>query len=327
MKKIINFILGAVVALNLSASVANAASKEVRIAFFLEWATPNQEDKVKKAFDRAFGVPVKWTNFATGGEMTEAMLSGDIDISYSQGLTPFVNAVNAKAPIILVDIAVLYGMGGTTCVVSNASGITKRNASDLEGKKVAVPLGTMADYVFKETMRVVGADPSKMKVIDMNPEDGSAALVNGDVAMACLFGGTSIDKAKEAGSSVLTVAEAQEAGIAGIDITSVTNKFLKENPGMVRTFVEVTHEANTRYNAGKSNMNIIAKDAAMDLAGTKKQMGGFEFPDAATMKSKYMNKGGILMNYLKVMGNMFATSENPALRNYSKVVDTSYLPN
>ena len=185
----------------------------------------------------------------------------------------------------------------------------------------------MADYVFKETMRVVGADISKMKVVDMNPEDGSAALVNGDVAMACLFGGTSIGKAKEVGASVLTVAEAQEAGIAGIDITSVTNKFLKENPGMVRTFVEVTHEANTRYNAGKSDMNIIAKDAAMDLAGTKKQMGGFEFPDAATMKSKYMNKGGILMNYLDVMGNMFATSENPALKNYSKVVDTNYLPN
>ena len=26
-------------------------------------------------------------------QMTEAMLAGDIDISYSQGLTPFVNAV------------------------------------------------------------------------------------------------------------------------------------------------------------------------------------------------------------------------------------------
>jgi len=326
MKKIISFILASIVALSFSISVANSAANEVRVAFFLEWATPNQEDKVKQTFDKAFGVPVKWTNFATGGEMTEAMLSGDIDISYSQGLTPLVNAVNAKAPIKLVDIAVTYGMGGTTCVVSNASGITKANAAQLEGKKVAVPVGTMADYVFKETMRVVGADISKMKVVDMNPEDGSAALVNGDVAMACLFGGTSIKKAQEAGSSVLTVAEAQEAGIAGIDITSVTNKFLKENPGMVRTFVEVTHEANARYNSGKSDMNVIAKDAAMDLAGTKKQMGGFEFPNAATMKSKYMNKGGILMNYLSVMGNMFATSENPALKDYSKVVTTGFLP-
>ena len=216
-------------------------------------------------------------------------------------------------------------MGGTTCVA--ASGIDKGNAATkLDGQKVAVPLGTMADYVFKETMRVVGADISKMKVVDMNPEDGSAAFVNGDVAMACLFGGKSIKAAKEKGASLLTVKEAQDAGIAGIDITSVTNKFLKENPGMVRTFVEVTHEANARYNDGKSDMSIIAKDAAMDLAGTKKQMGGFEFPNAGTMKAKYLNDGGILMTYLSVMGNMFATSENPALKDYSKVVDTSYLP-
>jgi len=325
MRKIISFILGTIVALNLSVSVANAAANEVRVAFFLEWATPNQEAKVKNTFDKALGVPVKWTNFATGGEMTEAMLSGDIDISYSQGLTPFVNAVNAKAPIKLVDIAVIYGMGGTTCVA--AKGIDKGNASSkLDGQKVAVPLGTMADYVFKETMRVVGADISKMKVVDMNPEDGSAAFINGDVAMACLFGGKSIKAAKEKGASLLTVKEAQDAGIAGIDITSVTNKFLKENPGMVRTFVEVTHEANARYNDGKADMNVIAKDAAMDLAGTKKQMGGFEFPNAGTMKSKYMNKGGILMTYLEVMGNMFATSENPALKDYAAVVDTSFLP-
>jgi len=325
MKKIISLLLGSIIALTLSISAAFSAANEVRVAFFLEWALPNQEAKVKKVFDDALGVPVKWTNFATGGEMTEAMLSGDIDISYSQGLTPFVNAVNAKAPIKLVVIAVIYGMGGTTCVA--AKGIDKGNASSkLDGQKVAVPLGTMADYVFKETMRVVGADISKMKVVDMNPEDGSAALVNGDVAMACLFGGTSIGKAKEVGASVLTVAEAQEAGIAGIDITSVTNKFLKENPGMVKTFVEVTHEANARFNAGKSDMNVIAKDAAMDLSGTQNQMDGFEFPDAATMKSKYLSKGGILMTYLSVMGNMFATSENPALSDYSTVVDTSYLP-
>ena len=146
MKKIISLLLGSIVAFALSMSAAFSAANQVRVAFFLEWATPNQEAKVKKVFDDALGVPVKWTNFATGGEMTEAMLSGDIDISYSQGLTPFVNAVNAKAPLKLVDIAVVYGMGGTTCVA--AQGIDKGNASTkLDGQKVAVPLGTMADYV------------------------------------------------------------------------------------------------------------------------------------------------------------------------------------
>ncbi len=165
MKKLLTFILGSILALNLSISVANSAAKEVRVAYFLEWPSPNLEDMQKKNFAKALGVPVKWTNFTNGGAMTDAMLAGDIDISYSQGLVPFINAVKSKAPLKLVDIAMEYGMGGTTCVTSNASGITKANGSELEGKKVAVPLGTMAEYVFDESMKVVGADRSKMDII------------------------------------------------------------------------------------------------------------------------------------------------------------------
>ena len=326
MKKIVSFILGSILALNLSVSVANAAAKEVRIAFFLEWASPNQEDKVKGTFEKAFGVPVKWTNFATGGEMTEAMMSGDIDISYSQGLTPFVNAANSKKPITLVDVSILYGMKGTTCVVSNASGISKANASSLEGKKVAVALGTMADYVFRETMKVVGADASKMTIVDMVPEDSAVALANGDVAMSCLFGKKSIATALKSGKLMLTVKEASDNGIAGIDITSVTNKFMKENPGMVRTFLEITHEANDRYKAGKSDFNVISKDATMDVASTKDQMESFGFPSVDEQMNNYFAKDGILMKYLAIMGEMFATSENPMLKDYSKVVNTSFLP-
>ena len=134
MRKIISFILGTLVALNLSVSVATDHAKEVRVAYFLEWPSPNLEDMQKKAFAKALGVPVKWTNFTNGGAMTDAMLAGDIDISYSQGLVPFINAVKSKAPIKLVDIAMEYGMGGTTCVTSNASGITKANARYAAGK-------------------------------------------------------------------------------------------------------------------------------------------------------------------------------------------------
>ena len=53
MKKILSLLLGSFVAFILSASVINAAATQVRVAFFLEWATPNQEAKVKKVFDDA----------------------------------------------------------------------------------------------------------------------------------------------------------------------------------------------------------------------------------------------------------------------------------
>ena len=312
MKKILSFILGSIVALNLSMSVANSAANEVRVAYFLEWPSPNLEDMMKKNYSKALGVPVKWTSFNTGVEMTEAMLAGDIDISYSQGLVPFINAVKSNAPIKLIDIAMEYGMGGTTCVTSNASGITKANASELEGKKVAVPLGTMADYVFTASMEIVGADPSKMTVIDMVPEDGAAALVSGDVSMACLFGGNSIAAATEVGSRLISVEEAKAGGIMGIDITSVTNKFMNENPGMVRTFVEVTHEANARYNSGKSDLNSMSKASAMDVGKMKGTLEGFKFLTPAETKKSMEN--GNLSGFLNGMGTPKGN------------VDTSFLP-
>ena len=85
--------------------------------------------------------------------------------------------LNAKAPIKLVDIAVMeYGMGGTTCVAAKALEYIKETLSELDGKKVAVPLGTMAEYVFDESMKVVGADKCKMNVIQMAPEEGCCCI-------------------------------------------------------------------------------------------------------------------------------------------------------
>ncbi len=312
MKKIISFILGCFVALNLSISVANSAANEVRVAYFLEWPSPNLEDMMKKKYAKALGVPVKWTSFNTGVEMTEAMLAGDIDISYSQGLAPFINAVKANAPIKLIDVAMEYGMGNTTCVVSNASGITKANASELEGKKVAVPLGTMADYVFAKSMEIVGVNPKKINVIDMVPEDGTAALISGDVTMACLFGGNSVQAATEVGTRLISEEEAEAKGILGIDITSVTNKFMKENPGMVRTFVEVTHEANTRYNSGKSDLNSMSKASGMEMSKMKKTLDGFKFLNAEETKNSMEN--GNLKGFLEGMKTPKGN------------VDTSFLP-
>merc|ERR1711939_364569 len=121
-------------------------------------------------------------------------------------------------------------------------------------------------------MKIVGADRKKMNIIAMDPEEGAAALVSGDVVMACLFGGNSIKAATAVGTRLLTVQEARDAGILGIDITSVTSKFMKENPGMVRTFMEVTHEANARYMAGKSDLNVIAKASEMKVADMKETL-------------------------------------------------------
>ena len=93
MKKIISFILGSLFALNLTITAANSAANEVRVAYFLEWPSPNLEDMQKKNFAKALGVPVKWTNFTNGGAMTDAMLAGDIAVSYTHLTLPTIYSV------------------------------------------------------------------------------------------------------------------------------------------------------------------------------------------------------------------------------------------
>lgn len=299
------------------------AVDEVNVAFFLEWATPNMIAKAEQAYDDAMGVKVNWINFDAGTAMTEAMLAGDIDISYSQGLAPFITAVNANAPIKTVGIAVEYF--ANPCVVAGGSGITKDNASELEGKTVAVPLATMADYSFRMQMMALDVDIDAITVVDQVPADAAVSLADGSVDMACLFGGDSIKKAQESGEKLMTDEEMAAAGIISFDVVSVTEKFAQENPDMLRTFLEVTDAANKAFAADQSKLNIIAKESGMSEDTTVNQMSGMTFPTTEEQLSKYFADGGLASQAVGIVGNAFATEENPAREDYSAVIDSSFL--
>jgi taurine transport system substrate-binding protein len=295
----------AVSAIALAAGMTTAAhaADSVNVAFFLEWATPNQISKVDKAYDDAMGVDVKWTDFSTGVQMTEAMLAGDIDIAYSQGLAPFVTAIQQGAPLKMVSIAVVYE--ANDCFVNDGLGITSANASELEGKTVAVPLNTMADFSFRKQMAALDVDMSTMTIVDQAPADGAVSLADGSVAMACIFGGASAKAAGEVGKPIMSSQEKRDAGIGSFDVVSVTEKFATENPGLLRTFLEVTEEANQNWKATDDQITKVAADAGMDFGTTKNQMAGFVFPSIADQKETYFGSNGIAVSAAESLGLVF----------------------
>ncbi|MEL7303579.1 MAG: taurine ABC transporter substrate-binding protein, partial [Pseudomonadota bacterium] len=83
------FLVGAA-ALALSASAAFGQQKELTVAYFLEWPMPFQYAKVKGIYEKELGVKINWRSFDTGTAMSAAMASGDVQISVSQGVPPFV---------------------------------------------------------------------------------------------------------------------------------------------------------------------------------------------------------------------------------------------
>ena len=303
-----------------TASVSSASDR-VNVAFFLEWATPNQIAKVDKTYDKAMGVKVNWTDFKTGVAMTEAMLSGDIDIAYSQGLAPFVTAIQQGAPLKMVGIAVVYE--ANDCFVKNGLGITASNASELEGKKVAVPLNTMADYAFRRYMNHLKVDISTMKIIDQAPADGAQSLADGLVDMACIFGGASSKAAGEVGTPIMNKQQKVDAGIGSFDVISVTEKFANQSPELVQSFLEVTEEANSAWKGSDTEIAKVAKDAGMDVPTTKKQMADFIFPSSKEQLKKFFGKGGVAASAAASLGLVFSGDSDGS--KIAKTIDGSFL--
>ena len=300
------------------------AADSVNVAFFLEWATPNQIAKVDKAYDEAMGVDVNWTDFLTGTAMTEAMLAGDIDIAYSQGLAPFVTAIQQGAPLKMVSVAVVYE--ANDCFVSNGLGIDSSNASELEGKTVAVPLNTMADFSFRKQMAALGVDTSTMTIVDQAPPDGAVSLADGSVDMACIFGGASAKAAGEVGTPIMSTQEKTDAGIGSFDVVSVTEKFATENPDLLRTFLEVTDEANAAWTASDEQIAKVAADAGMDVETTRNQMSGFIFPTSADQLSTYFGNDGIAAAAAESLGTVFVkTNVSNIAGAVSQTIDGSFL--
>ncbi len=320
-KTILKTVTAVAVAAGITAPVQ--AADEVNVAFFLEWATPNMIAKAEGMYDDAMGVKVNWTNFDAGTQMTEAMLSGDIDISYSQGLAPFITAVNANAPIKTIGVAVTYP--SNPCIVKNGSGITADNASELEGKTVAVPLATMADYSFRMQMRALDVDLSTLTVVDQVPADGAVSLADGGVDMVCLFGGDSIKKAMESGTQIMSNEAMAEAGIVAFDVVSVTEKFAQENPDLVQSFMDVTDEINKSFAADQSKIALIEKESGMDSETTANQMADMVFPTKESQMGEFFQDGGLAGTAFDIVGGAFATDDNPARADYSDVIDTSFL--
>ncbi|MEP1942571.1 MAG: taurine ABC transporter substrate-binding protein, partial [Sulfitobacter sp.] len=159
MKKTVSaFVAGAVTSMAATSAFA-AGEGEITVGYFLEWPMPFQYAKVNGTYDEVIGKKVNWVSFDSGVAMSAAMASGDVQISVSQGVPPFVVATSGGQDIQIVDVAVSYSENDN-CVVASALEIDKTSAGELAGKKVAVPLGTAAHYGFLKQMSHFGVDVS-----------------------------------------------------------------------------------------------------------------------------------------------------------------------
>lgn len=290
-----------------TAAVADGHSKELTVAYFIEWPMPFQAAKVSGAYDEALGMKVNWVQFDTGTAMSAAMASGDVHIALSQGVPPFVVATSAGQDLQIVDVAVSYS-DNDNCVVHSDLEIDKDSAGELAGKKVAVPLGTAAHYGFLKQMDHFNVPVSTMEIVDMAPAEGAVALAQGAIDMACGWGG-GLNRMKQSGNILLTGAEKEELGILVFDVTSAPADFVAEHSDTVAKFLAVTADANTAWNASQPDfmLSMIAKDAGMSKADAASSLATFVFPSIdEQLSAKWL--GGGAQTFMQGVAQVFVNN-------------------
>jgi taurine transport system substrate-binding protein len=317
--------LAASSAMFVATAPANALD-EITVGYFLEWPTPNQFAQANKIYEKELGVKVNWVSFDAGTAMSAAMASGDVHISFSQGVTPFLVATAAGQDLQVVDVAVSYS-DNDNCVVRSELEITKDNVADLKGKKVAVPLGTAAHSGFLAQMKHFGIAESDLTIVDMAPSDSAAAFSqpNSDLAMACGWGG-SLRTMKQHGNPIIEGKEKESVVGKVFDVTSIPTSFGEENPDLLAKFLKVTADMNAKYakDAGPM-MAAISKEAGMDAEGTKAVIGTFVFPTVAEQLSDEWMGGGVAAYLASSAKSLEESGKIKALGDYNAVVNASYL--
>ncbi len=312
-------------AVGLLAPGASAQLDEITVAYFLEWPSPNLIHKADGRFEEEMGLTVNWRAFGNGNEMSAAMASGDVQIAYSQGLVPFVVAVTKGLPIKLVSAAVSYAENDN-CVVHNDAGITKANAKDLEGQKVATPIGNVTHYKLLRTLDHLGVDADKVTLLQMNPPEGAAALSRGDVAMACGFGGA-LQRMKEYGKVLMTAKEQEAIGIRVFDIVSVTEEFANDHPDLLVKFLQITEDANRAFDRDPDALiDSIAKESGQSVDDSRSMIGLFEFPTRdAQLSDAWM--GRTVQEFINQVVAFYVEQGqlDRALPDYGPTIDTQFM--
>lgn len=325
MNRVAATILAAAMAMVQALGTALAqAPDEITVAYFPEWPTANQVAQAEGWYDEALGLKVNWRPFNAGTEMAAAMAAGEVDISYSMGFVPFLVAVSAGNPMKAVGVAVSYAENDN-CVVHAKAAIDKANAHELEGKKVAVPFGTVTHYKLLRTLDALAVDAAKVDLIDMVSVEAGKALAAREVTMACGWGGA-LRRMLGYGRVLMSAEEQERYGIRVFDVIAVANDFVGAHPDLVTRFLEVTDRAtvNLRRNP-KEARPIIAEAAGMALKESNIVLALFKFPEREDQLSARWMGGGV-QAFMKEAAAFFVKQGlmPEALDDYGPVIDASF---
>lgn len=213
-----------------------AQSSIIRVAYnSMPFNLPSIVER-QQGFWAQEGYEIQYNTFLVGHAMTEAMVSGDLDIAPVMGAT---STIVSKAGGRDIKVIGCYSQapGGFGLAVLPGT----LSLDQLKGAKIAVPIGTEAHVLLGKILAEQGLTFKNVELVNLLVPDGIAALQSGQVDGAMVVEPV-MSKLAQAGK--IEVLRDGKGLISGITL-SVVPSYLVDSP-QVKAFRKV-HEQSIAY--------------------------------------------------------------------------------
>jgi NitT/TauT family transport system substrate-binding protein len=209
----------------------------------------------KAGYFKAEGLTVKFQQAQGGAALVPALVSGSIQVAFSNWVSLFLAKSNG------IDLQVIADgdkakPGFSGVFVMPNSPIKK--PADLAGKKIAVnTLNNIGGLVISAVLKDQGVDPKSVKFVEVGFPDMGAALQRGDVdAVWVVEPFTSAVKGTLNARLIFDPFSGPTAALP-VGGYAVTKKFADQNPKTVAAFVRALDKAVSDANAERSKVNEV----------------------------------------------------------------------
>ncbi|MDR5018920.1 NrtA/SsuA/CpmA family ABC transporter substrate-binding protein [Yersinia rochesterensis] len=220
----------------------------------------------------------------SGAKQTQAMAAGKIDIASVLGSS---SAILAKANGAPIEIIAAFSRGPKAYTVMTMDKKIK-SISDLKGKKVAGPKGTVLNQLLVSALKSQGLTLNDIEYINMDIPAASAALLSGKVDAATLAGAHVID-AEKSGAVLLADGEGL---INPTTVITARSDWVKNNPELVKAYFSAHLKAIDFIKKYPDEaLEITAKEQKLSLEDAKKQFLLYNFnPVLTSVDIKNLNE-------------------------------------
>lgn len=274
-----------------AAAAGDGKPTKIRIGYQL---IPNGDLVVKheKLLEKAFGddVSIEWKQFASGGDVNQAVLAGSIDIGLA-GSSPVARGLSSGVPY---QVPFIFDVIGTAEALVAKPGIG--SIADLKGKTVATPLASTSHYSLLAALKDAGVDAGDVKIIDAEPDAILAAWKAGKIDAAYVWNPVLAELEKD-GKVLVDSAQLAAKGTTTYDLAVVADKFAKAYPDAVQTWTQQEDAAVKQLTSGDpAAIDAIAAELNISADDVKKQTAGLIYVDAATQAGSDYLGGGLPKN-------------------------------